>query len=99
MHYYQHKPSTDPFRRRVVGRFGVWQLPDSFVRHSTTRRDQLVNLGVDAHRVLVMSPPDAHTSSSVSSPTVRPPCPSFVSRQIGACHRENRPGRGGCSLR
>ena len=64
MHYCQHTPSTDPLRRHVAGRFGVWHPPpDRRVHRSFTRRDQIVKLGVDAHRVLVVSPPDAHMSS------------------------------------
>ena len=63
-----HTPSTDPLRRRVVGRLGVWHPPDRGVHRSHTRRNQLVKLAVDAHRVLVVSPPvlvERHVSDVV----------------------------------
>ena len=54
VHVRSHTPSADPLRRRVVGRLGECCTPDRSVRRSSTRRDQLVCLGVDVHRVLTV---------------------------------------------
>ena len=57
---HSHRPSADPFRRVVV-RLGKYashlSTPSRTVcRSRFTRRDDLINLGVDVHRVLTVRP-------------------------------------------
>ena len=58
MHIHSHSPSPDPLRRRVVGRLGEYStlLPNRSFHRLFTRRNQLVNLAVDAYHVLTVRP-------------------------------------------